>query len=117
LEALKITEKIIGENAFEHKKKKPGLNLTWVLTAINKKGTYNIIPPMEIIVIIIPTVSAVQCNILDTTFFSCSHLNVIHRPRKTADLMLQILESAFPPTFSGTKHLNIQISANAPRPP
>jgi len=28
LEALKITEKIIQENAFEHKKKKPGLNLT-----------------------------------------------------------------------------------------
>ena len=25
---LKITEKIIRENAFEHKKKKPGLNLT-----------------------------------------------------------------------------------------
>ena len=24
----KITEKIIRENAFEHKKKKPGLNLT-----------------------------------------------------------------------------------------
>ena len=28
LEALKITEQIIRENAFEHKKKKPGLNLT-----------------------------------------------------------------------------------------
>jgi len=28
LEALKITEKIIRENAFEHKKKKPGLNST-----------------------------------------------------------------------------------------
>ena len=25
---LKITEEIIRENAFEHKKKKPGLNLT-----------------------------------------------------------------------------------------
>ena len=28
LQALNITEKIIQENAFEHKKKKPGLNLT-----------------------------------------------------------------------------------------
>ena len=28
IEALKITETIIRENAFEHKKKKPGLNLT-----------------------------------------------------------------------------------------
>ena len=28
LEALNITEKIIWENVFEHKKKKPGLNLT-----------------------------------------------------------------------------------------
>ena len=28
MEALKITEKIIRENAFEHKKQKPGLNLT-----------------------------------------------------------------------------------------
>ena len=28
MKALKITEKIIQENAFEHKKKKPGLNLT-----------------------------------------------------------------------------------------
>ena len=28
MQALKITEKIIQENAFEHKKKKPGLNLT-----------------------------------------------------------------------------------------
>ena len=28
MEALKITEKIIQENAFERKKKKPGLNLT-----------------------------------------------------------------------------------------
>ena len=28
MEALKITEKIIGENALEHKKKKPRLNLT-----------------------------------------------------------------------------------------
>ena len=60
---------MIWENAFEHKKKKPGLNLTWVLTARNRKGNYNIIPPTEIIVIIIPKVSAVQCNILDTTFF------------------------------------------------
>ena len=61
---------------------------------------------MEIIVIIIPKVSAVQCNILDITFFSCSHLNVTHRPGKTADLLLQIPESAFPSVFSGTKHLN-----------
>ena len=29
---------------------------------------YNIIPPMEIIVIIIPKVFAVQCNILYETF-------------------------------------------------
>ena len=28
MEALKITENIIRENAFEHKKKKAGLNLT-----------------------------------------------------------------------------------------
>ena len=28
MEALKITETIIRENTFEHKKKKPGLNLT-----------------------------------------------------------------------------------------
>ena len=28
MEALKIAEKIIQQNAFEHKKKKPGLNLT-----------------------------------------------------------------------------------------
>ena len=28
LKTLKITEKIIGENTFKHKKKKPGLNLT-----------------------------------------------------------------------------------------
>ena len=28
LEALQITEKITGENGFEHKKRKPGLNLT-----------------------------------------------------------------------------------------
>ena len=28
MEALKIREKIIQENAFEHKKKKPGLKLT-----------------------------------------------------------------------------------------
>ena len=28
MEALKIAEKIIWENAFEHKEKKPGLNLT-----------------------------------------------------------------------------------------
>ena len=28
MKALKITEKIIWENAFKHKKKKPGLNLT-----------------------------------------------------------------------------------------
>ena len=27
METLKTTEKIIQENAFEHKKKKPGLNL------------------------------------------------------------------------------------------
>ena len=26
--SIKITEKVIRENAFEHKKKKPGLNLT-----------------------------------------------------------------------------------------
>ena len=26
MEALKITEEIIGENAFEHKKRKPGVN-------------------------------------------------------------------------------------------
>ena len=99
LESLKITEKIIRENAFEHKKKKPGLNLTWVLTARNKKGTYNNIPPMEIIVIIIPKVSAVQCNnshFRYNFFLPCSHLNVAHRPGKTADLMLQIPESAFP---------------------
>ena len=64
-----MTEKIIRENAFEHKKKKRGLNLTWVLTSRNQKGTYNKIPSMEIIVIIIPKVSAVQCNILDITFF------------------------------------------------
>lgn len=63
-----------------------------VLAARNKKGTYNKIPSMEIIVIIIPKVSAVQCNILDITFFSCSHLNVTHRPGKTADLLLQIPE-------------------------
>ena len=28
MEALKIAEKIIRENAFEHKEKKPALNLT-----------------------------------------------------------------------------------------
>ena len=28
MKALNITEKIIRENAFEHKKEKPGLNLT-----------------------------------------------------------------------------------------
>ena len=28
MKALKITEEIIRENAFEHNKKKPGLNLT-----------------------------------------------------------------------------------------
>ena len=68
-----------------------------VLTARSKKRTYNNIPPMEIIVIIIPKVSAVQCNIFRYNFFfSYSHLNIIHRPGKTADLMLQIPESAFP---------------------
>ena len=40
-----------------------------VLTARSKKRTYNNIPPMEIIVIIIPKVSAVQCNIFRYNFF------------------------------------------------
>ena len=40
LRALKITEKIIRENAFEHKKRKPGLNLTpgWALIGLRTTG-------------------------------------------------------------------------------
>ena len=36
---LEITEKIVGENAFEQKKKKPGLNLTLGLSA-NRPSNY-----------------------------------------------------------------------------
>lgn len=49
-----------------------------VLTARSKKGTYNKIPPMKIIVIIIPKVSAVQCNILDITFFFPAVILMLH---------------------------------------
>ena len=36
---LEITEKIVGENVFEQKKKKPGLNLTLGLSA-NRPSNY-----------------------------------------------------------------------------
>ena len=49
-----------------------------VLTARNKKGTYNKIPPMEIIVIIIPEVSAVQFNILDIYIFFPAVILTLH---------------------------------------
>ena len=40
MEALKITEKIIQENTFEHKKKKPGLNtLVQALIGLRTTGT------------------------------------------------------------------------------
>ena len=39
LEALKITEKIIQENAFEHKKKKSGSNLTLGQAVIGLRTT------------------------------------------------------------------------------